>query len=132
MRSLKVTNADFADINGLYMQHSENVFAMERANGRSYEISLDAATPFGVNVWSIKRTDQSPSVCIYAKTHKDLCSDGHWHSVVGDAPFPVIEDASTHSDDQKDEALEALLSDQAQQRKLWKAKCPILFWYVRH
>ena len=122
MRSLQVSNAGFEDVNGMYEEITENVFEMERDNGRMYSISIDDQCPFAFNVWSIKRVDGDQEIAIYCSTAKDLANGDQWEAVVGSEPWPTIE---FMSNEHKEEA--AIVVDN-EQRKRWKKGNDIRFW----
>ena len=92
-----VSCAAFDDVNGIYNEIKEDIFEMRRTdNNRVYRISLETSMPFGKNyAWTIKRVDGFNDVCIYANTNKDITDTMNvnkcWHSVVGDEPFPIIQ-----------------------------------------
>lgn len=128
-----MSNAGFEDVNGFYYEIKKNVFEMTRSdNNRSYQIGIESSTPFsscvGGDVWSIKRVDGFNDVCIYVNSNKDFIENNDWKCIVGDKPFPLIQNVSLSSNEKKENNLDKLINEQNNKRKNWKPKSNILYW----
>eukprot|EP01084_Bolivina_argentea_P049079 90314_1 len=102
-RIIKVSNAGFDDINGCYEEKKENFFEMIRGdNYRIYQIRIEDTTPFGMNVWTIKRIDGNNEICIYINTNDTIIkNDNNWKCIVGGKPYPLVEFISNSDDNQQ-------------------------------
>eukprot|EP01084_Bolivina_argentea_P169395 293663_1 len=131
-RSLLVSNAGFDDVNGTYIETAQNVFVLKRSdNNRQYQIAIDADTPFGNNVWSVKRIDGLTEICVYIATDKDIIDNpkSNWECVVGNEPYPVIESVSAKAaQTEKDKELSNFTNEQNKKRAHWKPKGDVLYW----
>eukprot|EP01083_Nonionella_stella_P054639 144230_1 len=115
-RIIKVSNAGYDDINGCYEEKKENFFEMIRGdNYRIYQIRIDDATPFGMNVWTIKRIDGNNEICIYINTNDTIIkNDNNWKCIVGGKPYPLVEFISN-----LDDIKECNLTKRAKLKECW-------------